>query len=966
MILGLLTITPVSAAKAPAVPEAAEVTDAAIVLKDGWYVMKDKYNKGEEEKWYQGFPGEGDPVSLPYNAGGGAASVWFYNKFTPDLNLVEGQRVIASFAGCQYYTKIWMNGNYIGDHEGSYGKFSFDLTDFLREDQENMLVMLLFTASNGSTIRGETYDTLPMWLSAVQFIQKPVYLSVVPDVTIADVFVDTKYENGDVNVQVIVDNPGAETVKVNIGAQISPSGQNVILDQASAEFNAVPGLSRHTVTMTVKDFHKWSPNDPYLYSTRVTAQAKEIAFMDSTVVQVGFKDLRIDSEGYFMLNGERIYVKSLHTSPYCSNGIESTYVADDIERQLAQFDYYKACGFNMVRFLAGPALPEMLDYCDKIGLLVYQEIGLAWKDDSEDAETLMRREIAQLVERDRNHASFAIVGVLNETRDNEVDFEGLNNYNAALKSLDVFRAYDNDLLVFLSSGRWDNNAENASASNPGSLTWDAYLGNEGVKNSDGSYGNEESVGDIHKYPRMPFGRSVRDIFMSYDMQRACFISESGAGSQANIVSGARIYQQELKDGVKLSGNKNGINQISTLYNLYSIYKMHTAYGTPELLIRDTQQHQSDMRGLLFDYIRSNPRISGYSLTQGTDAGQRGEGILEHTTDFKDGMFEAIVDGLKDTRWCVNIDHYNVYNTQTLDVDIYLSDLGALEVKEYTARFTITGSEGLVWEKEVPFTPQRTKTGNYVSAVQVLCENIPLTGLATGEYRFNANLEGTDVSRSREFWVTDAKDLPSVSGTVYVTDFSASAIAIMKNAGLNVVELDAENIVPGCVILLGGKNMKNRTLKAIYESVKETGTTVVGVNPAAFGDWGYANIPLGSAIYQVECDNWLYHYDTMLFNTTLTNGLPDDCIAHSVYYEDVYPSTHFNIPVKARDALAMNLFIGVDGGASSQDLWYAVVAGAYDYGQGTIFASTFKIIDNIGKPVADRMLLNMIDYALNEC
>ena len=300
MVWGLIPAPLVSAAAAPPVMEPAQVIDAALVLKDDWYVLSDPYNKGEEEKWYQGFPCKGDRVSLPHAVSGGSATVWYYNRFTPDLNLVDGQRVIASFEGCQYYAKIWINGNYIGDHEGSYGKFSFDLTDFVREDKENMLAIMLFSPMSGSTMRGDNFDNLPMGLTPWQYIQTPICLSVVPDLAIADVFVDTKYENGDVNVQVIVDNPGTETVKVNIGAQISPNGQNVVLTQAASAFNAVPGLSKHTVTMNLADFHAWSPDDPYLYATRVTVQAEAAAFMDSTVIQVGFKDLRIDSTTQFI------------------------------------------------------------------------------------------------------------------------------------------------------------------------------------------------------------------------------------------------------------------------------------------------------------------------------------------------------------------------------------------------------------------------------------------------------------------------------------------------------------------------------------------------------------------------------------------------------------------------------------------------------------------------------------------
>ena len=971
VVLGLLPVMSVSASETPSVPTSSAVSDAAIVLKENWFLHHDTENIGETEKWYQGFPGMGTAVTLPNNSAANqsnSAIAWYYNKFTPDLNLTEDQRVIAYFEGCNYYTKVWINGNYVGDHEGGFSKFSFDLTGLIREDQENMIVMRLYGARDAikAFIHGDQMDHAPDGGTA--WVQTPVYLTVVPNLAIADTFVDTKYENGDVDVRVIVDNPGTETVAVNIAAQISPNGQNLVIDQNAVVVDAVPGLSEHIVKLHVNNFHPWSPDDPYLYSTNVVVQAEAAAFADSTVIQVGFKDFRIDDEGYFMLNGERFYVKSLHTNSNANQATYENYVCSDtsIEKQLAQFDYFKATGFNMVRFIASPATPEMLDYCDKIGLLVYEENSFSWQEESENAEAYIRREMRQLIERDRNHASFAIAGMLNETYDNEVTYEALNNYHAAVEALDVARAYDNDVLVMLGSGRWDYDGSTASASNPGSWEWDAYLGDEGVENSDGSYTNEG--GDIHFYPKLPYNADARAAFAKYGSitKRAVFMSEAGAGSQANIISSVRTWQQETNGAFKTSQTSQGISQVPVLYSIYEQYKMYEVYGTPELLIRDTQVHQSEMRERLFDYIRSNPRINGYSMTQGVDVNNAGEGVLERTTDQKDGMFAVLVDGWADTRFCVNIDKYNVYNSQTLDIDVYISDLGALEIKDYTVRFTISGDEGVIWEKEMPFTPERDKNGNYVSAVQLLCEKIALTDLPTGEYRFNASLVGTKVSNTKLFWVTDKKDLPKLSGTVYVIGFKNDAMALMKESGLEVKELDLNNIVPGCTILLGGKNMKNRDLKAIYQAVEKTGATVATINPAAIGDWGYANIPLGSAVYQVECNNWLYHYDTMLMDSTLFNGLPTG-IMDTYYYEDVYTNTYFNIPVDAREVLALNLVIGLYGNeGDKRDLRQGVVAGAYDHGEGTIFVHTFKIMDNLGKPVADRMMLNMIDYVLNEC
>lgn len=966
LMIGVIGMMPTSAADVQKTMTEQSVADATLVLKHDWHFVVDRTSIGEKEKWYYGFPSKGEKISLPYNHKvSDAATVWYYNEFTPDLNRTGGQRIIATFEGLCYYSKIWINGNYVGENEGAHSRFTFDVTDFIREDQKNLIAMSLFSSQNStSTINGEDFDQLPVRGAGYQYVQQPVYLSVVPDLAMVDVFVDPRYETGNVDVNIILDNPGTEAVAVDLKADITPSGKNVIVTNGSLSVVAEPGRSTHSFSLHIDNFHSWSPNDPYLYTTTVTAKAEQAAFSDATVVNVGFKDFRIDEDGVFFLNEEQFYVKSIHVTTQSMGPQNTSGCALNVEPMLAQLDFYKASGFNMVRFLGQPGYTELLDHCDRIGLLVYQETGLAWKGDSDGGEELLRREICQTLERDRNHASFAVLGFLNETEDKRIDFEGLNNFHAALKALPLARTYDEDILIFLNSGRWDDDGSVGSASNPGSVTWDACLGDDGVVNEEGKpvVTDRAFMGDVHYYPFMPFDESVRQVYMNYAKHKnGVFVSESGVGSQANIVSNLRIWQQETQG--QYQGTDQAMPMIAGLYEVYNQYNMASAYGTPELLLRDTQVHQAQMRGQMFDFIRSNAKISGYSMTMGHDANNRPEGVLENTSDLKDGTYEMLWDGWADTRWCVNFVRYNVYNTDELDVEIYMSDLGKLEHKNYTARFTVTGDEGLVWEKEVDFTPQRDAKGKYVSAVLLLDEVIPLTGLKTGEYRFNADLVGIGISRTRNFWVTDAADLPTLSGTVYTVGFSEKAMRLMQDAGLTCIELDAENIPAGCTVLLGGDNLKNRVLQALYESVKETGTTVVGVNPDSFGNWSYAILPFGGNITQIKMNNYLYHYDMMIFDTPLTDGLQDNCIASSVYYQDVYPSTYFNIS-QAPDyvfGLAMKLDNGTTG---NRNLENGVLGAAYPYGEGYIITHTFLFMDSLGTPVADRMMLNLINFALN--
>ncbi len=91
-------------------------------------------------------------------------------------------------------------------------------------------------------------------------------------------------------------------------------------------------------------------------------------------MRCGFRDFRVVN-GYFRLNDKRLWLRSTHTGDHYPIGYYEPADPDLLRRDLI---YAKAIGFNTVRFIAGMALPEQLDFCDEIGLLVYEENLSGW------------------------------------------------------------------------------------------------------------------------------------------------------------------------------------------------------------------------------------------------------------------------------------------------------------------------------------------------------------------------------------------------------------------------------------------------------------------------------------------------------------------------------------------------------------------------------------------------------------
>jgi len=197
--------------------------------------------------------------------------------------------------------------------------------------------------------------------------------------------------------------------------------------------------------LKVDNPHLWELDDPFLYGVTCRVQSENAKMFDERSRQCGFRDFRLEN-GYFRLNGKRIFIRSAHTGNESPVTIYFPYDKDYFRRDILNL---KAMGLNAIRFIAGVARPYQLDMCDEIGMLVYEECMAGWYlVDSPFMTERFDNATLGMIRRDRSHPSIIMWGLMNENFAGEVFFH-------ALEFLPKLRAMDNNRLVILNSGRHD-------------------------------------------------------------------------------------------------------------------------------------------------------------------------------------------------------------------------------------------------------------------------------------------------------------------------------------------------------------------------------------------------------------------------------------------------------------------------------------------------------------------------------
>ena len=315
--------------------------------------------------------------------------VWYARTFSLPEDWCCGD-LLLNFGAVDYAATVWVNGQEVGHNRGGHVPFQFDIAPYVRPG-DNRLIVRVEDVQDPKQPRGKQSHTgLPHAIDyyCTTGIWQTVWLEPVPSIRIEELKILTHAQRNLVEITVFLHAPSAGW---RIEVEISEQGKRVAYAE---DFTAV---ATGRLMLSIPYAKLWSPESPHLYELQVRLLDRG-SVLDEVRSYVGLRGIRL-LDGNFLINGEPTFLKMVLDQGYWPDGYLT---APSDEAFQTDIGWIKMFGFNGVRKHQKIEDPRWLYWCDRLGLMVWEEMPNAreWSPASEDA---LSTEWRTAVQRDYNH-----------------------------------------------------------------------------------------------------------------------------------------------------------------------------------------------------------------------------------------------------------------------------------------------------------------------------------------------------------------------------------------------------------------------------------------------------------------------------------------------------------------------------------------------------------------------------------
>lgn len=370
--------------------------------------------------------GNGDTGKLPWKGEG------WYRKSINIPSADSGKRIYLLFDGVMAFPKVYVNGKLAGQWDYGYSSFFLDITDLAKPGQANLLA-----------VHADTRDHDSRWYPGAGIYRKIQMITVNPvHVDIWGTYITTpiiKPHFADVTVATTINNAGDDTADVTlIHTFYNGTNQEVATREVKEKILAHKRRTLET-TVTLTNPHRWDMDDPHLYKV-VTRVYKGEKLSDTYETTFGVRDIRFTANHGFYLNDRRVQLKGVNLH-HDLGPLGAAFNERAMERQL---QIMQGMGCNAIRTSHNVPAPELLELCDRMGLLVLDEIFDKYDAkadilDTTDFDDFAHRNMRNFVMRDRNHPSIFLWSVGNEIGDVQWNINnGFQRLQTMINSLEKY------------------------------------------------------------------------------------------------------------------------------------------------------------------------------------------------------------------------------------------------------------------------------------------------------------------------------------------------------------------------------------------------------------------------------------------------------------------------------------------------------------------------------------------------
>ena len=322
-------------------------------------------------------------------------SIGWYRKHFTVAAADSGQRFQLQFDGVFRDAEFWLNGFYLGNNKSGYVGVSYDVTDYISYNKENILVVRV----NATQYEGWFYEGAGIYRHV--WLNQYANAHIAPDGVYA--FSEQKGSMTSITVETTLENQGLSAAPLTVISYITDrSGKKLAISKEDAFQLPVNGRRAIKQYLLVKEARKWSLEDPYLY--RIVSVVKQNGkVIDSVKQRFGIRTIEIKPNGLF-LNGTHVKIKG--TNNHQDHAGVGSALPDYL--QYYRIGLLKKMGSNAYRTSHHAPTPELLEACDSLGMLVMDEQRLL------NSSPEYMDQFERLIKRDRNHASVFIWSIGNE------------------------------------------------------------------------------------------------------------------------------------------------------------------------------------------------------------------------------------------------------------------------------------------------------------------------------------------------------------------------------------------------------------------------------------------------------------------------------------------------------------------------------------------------------------------------